>query len=53
MVYRTYLKGMKEGIPVGLGYFVVSITIGIAAKQANLTPAQATVMSLTNLTSAG
>ena len=53
MVYRTYLKGMKDGIPVGLGYFVVSITIGIAAKQANLTPAQATVMSLTNLTSAG
>lgn len=53
MVYGTYLKGMKEGIPVALGYFVVSITIGIAAKGADLTPAQATLMSLTNLTSAG
>ncbi len=50
---QTYLKGMRDGIPVMLGYFVVSITIGIAARGANLTAAQATVMSLTNLTSAG
>lgn len=48
-----YLKGMKEGIPVALGYFFVSITIGIAARTASLTPLQAAVMSLTNLTSAG
>ncbi len=53
MERQTYWKGMREGIPVALGYFVVSITIGIAARHANLTPAQATVMSLTNLTSAG
>lgn len=50
---QNYIKGMREGIPVGLGYFVVSFTIGIAARRANLTPLQATVMSFTNNTSAG
>ena len=50
---QIYLRGVKQGIPVGLGYFVVSFTIGIAARKASLTPFQATVMSLTNLTSAG
>ncbi len=49
----VYLRGMRDGIPVMLGYFVVSITIGIAARGAHLTAAQATTMSLTNLTSAG
>ncbi len=49
----AFFRGMREGIPVALGYFVVSITIGIAARAARLTPVQATVMSLTNLTSAG
>ena len=53
MQRQIYLKGMKDGIPVALGYFVVSVTIGIAARMAHLTPAQATIMSLTNLTSAG
>ena len=50
---QIYLRGVKQGIPVGLGYFVVSFTIGIAARKASLTAFQATVMSLTNLTSAG
>lgn len=50
---QTYIRGVREGIPVGLGYFVVSFTIGIAARKANLTPLQATVMSFTNNTSAG
>lgn len=50
---QTYIRGMKDGIPVGLGYFVVSFTIGIAARKADLTPLQATVMSFTNNTSAG
>ena len=53
MHQQNYIKGMREGIPVGLGYFVVSFTIGIAARKANLTPVQATVMSFTNNTSAG
>ena len=50
---RMYRKGMKDGIPVALGYFVVSITIGIAARGAGLSWLQAAVMSFTNNTSAG
>lgn len=50
---ETYIRGMREGIPVGLGYFVVSFTIGIAARKADLTAFQATLMSFTNNTSAG
>lgn len=50
---QTYIHGIKQGIPVGLGYLVVSFTIGIAARKASLTAAQAAVMSFTNLTSAG
>lgn len=53
MHQQNYIKGVREGIPVGLGYFVVSFTIGIAARKANLTPFQATLMSFTNNTSAG
>lgn len=50
---RWFKKGIRDGIPVGLGYLAVSFTLGIAAKKAGLTAAQAGVMSLTNLTSAG
>lgn len=53
MHQKEYLRGLKDGIPVALGYFAVSFTIGIAARKATLTPAQATIMSLTNFTSAG
>lgn len=53
MHQNNYTRGMKEGIPVGIGYFVVSFTIGIAARKAGLAPLEATVMSFTNNTSAG
>ncbi len=43
MHQQTYRKGMRDGIPVGLGYFVVSFTIGIAARKADLTPLQAVI----------
>ena len=46
-------QGLKDGVPIGLGYFAVAFTLGIAAKNTGLTAAQATAMSLTNLTSAG
>ncbi|MDF2886871.1 MAG: AzlC family protein [Lacrimispora sp.] len=48
-----YFNGIKNGIPIGLGYFAVSFTFGIMAANTGLTPWQAIVMSLTNLTSAG
>ena len=30
------LKGMKDGIPIALGYLAVSFSLGIAAKNAGL-----------------
>ena len=47
------LKGMKDGVPIMIGYFAVSFTLGIAAKNAGLTPFQAALVSLFNNASAG
>ena len=48
-----FKRGLKDGIPIGLGYLAVSFTFGIMAKGAGLTTLEAVVLSLTNLTSAG
>ena len=48
-----FKKGLKDGVPIGLGYLAVSFTFGIMAKGAGLTTLEAVVLSLTNLTSAG
>ena len=50
---KTYLRGMRDGIPIMLGYFAVSITLGIAARNAGMTPFQATLTSLLINASAG
>lgn len=50
---QLYARGVKDGIPVGLGYFAVSFALGITAKQAGLTALQATLTSLTVNASAG
>ncbi len=49
----NWKNGIKDGIPICLGYFAVSFTFGILAKGAGLTPFQAVLMSATNFTSAG
>ena len=46
-------EGIRDGIPIGLGYFVVSFTLGIAAKHAGLTPFQGFLTSFLNNASAG
>ena len=46
-------EGLRDGIPIGLGYFVVSFTLGIAAKHAGLTPFQGFLTSFLNNASAG
>jgi predicted branched-subunit amino acid permease len=51
--FVQWKNGVKDGIPICLGYFAVSFTFGIMAKGAGLTPFEAVFMSLTNLTSAG
>lgn len=48
-----YRRGLRDGVPIGLGYLAVSFTLGIAAKVSGLTVGQATWMSLLNNTSAG
>lgn len=48
-----FVRGMRDGIPIALGYLAVSFTLGIAAKSIGLTVGQAGLMSLLNLTSAG
>lgn len=47
-----FLRGLKDGVPIGLGYFAVSFALGIQST-AVLTPVQAFLMSALNLTSAG
>ena len=50
---RALAEGFRDGTPIGLGYFVVSFTLGIVAKHVGLTPAQGFVMSFFNNASAG
>ncbi len=49
----AFLSGMKDGIPIGLGYLAVSFSLGIAAKRAGLTPWQGFFVSLLCNASAG
>lgn len=46
-------KGIKDGIPIALGYFSVSIAFGLMAAEAGCTWFEAMLISITNLTSAG
>ena len=48
-----FRQGLRDGVPIGLGYFAVSFTFGMMAVSGGLTPGQAVLISLTNLTSAG
>lgn len=50
---ESFRRGLKDGIPIGLGYFAVSIAFGMMAVSGGLTVWQAVLISLTNLTSAG
>lgn len=46
-------QGFKDGIPIGLGYFAVAFSLGIAAHNAGLTPFQGFLTSLLCNASAG
>ncbi|MBR3278303.1 MAG: AzlC family ABC transporter permease [Lachnospiraceae bacterium] len=49
----TLGEGVRDGLPIGLGYLSVSFTFGILAVSKGLSWIQATLISLTNITSAG
>lgn len=46
-------RGMKDAIPICFGYLAVGFTFGMAAISAGLNVGQGTLISFTNLTSAG
>ena len=45
-----FRKGLKDGIPIALGYFAVSFSFGLLAVKGGLTSFQAVIISLTNVT---
>ena len=48
-----YQEGFRNGIPIALGYFFVSLTFGIFGSQQGLKWWETVLVSMTNLTSAG
>ena len=53
MNWNAYRTGVKRGLPVGVGYFSVSFGFGAMAAAQGIKALDATLISLTNLTSAG
>ena len=49
----SFIIGIRDGIPIALGYLAVSFSLGIAAKNSGLTAFQASAASLLCLASAG
>ncbi|ADU23492.1 MULTISPECIES: AzlC family ABC transporter permease [Ruminococcus] len=50
---KDFVRGMSHGVPIMLGYLSVSFGFGILAVSKGLSALWATVISLTNVTSAG
>ena len=51
---QAFLEGFRDGIPIGLGYFAVSFSLGILAKSAGLSPFQGFLATaLTNASAGG
>ncbi len=50
---NDFKRGLKDGIPIALGYISVSFTFGLQAVNGGMTWWEAVLVSLTNLTSAG
>lgn len=48
-----FTDGIKDGLPIALGYLSVSFTFGITAMSMGIPPITAILISLTNVTSAG
>ena len=53
MSRKPFLEGLRDGVPIGLGYFAVAFSLGIVARNAGLTPIQGFIASFFNLASAG
>lgn len=57
MPFRRYMndfwRGLRKGLPIAIGYLSVSFTFGVKAAHGGIPAGIATLMSLTNVTSAG
>lgn len=49
----NFKRGLKDGLPIGLGYLSVSIAFGVQASMASIPLFMSVFISMTNLTSAG
>ncbi len=50
---RLFMKGLRDGLPIGAGYFAVSFSLGIMAHLAGLRAAEGFLMSFLTHASAG
>ena len=50
---RAFLDGIRDGIPIALGYFAVSFSLGIVARNIGMTPFQGMITSALCNASAG
>ena len=53
MIHNKMQRGIRDGIPIAVGYFSVSFTFGMMAVLSGISPFHAVLISLLNLTSAG
>ena len=53
MENNNFRMGLRDGIPIALGYLAVSFAFGISSAMMGLSPLEALLISLLNLTSAG
>ncbi len=49
----VFLQGMKDGLPIGFGYFAVAFSLGVVAKDAGLSAVQGFIASALCSASAG
>ena len=50
---KMFRRGLKDGIPIALGYLSVSFAFGMMAVESGMSPWLALLISMTNMTSAG
>ncbi|MBO4382118.1 MAG: AzlC family ABC transporter permease [Bacteroidales bacterium] len=50
---NEFVRGLKKGFPICLGYIPVSFTFGLIAVKMGFNPLEATIISMTNMASAG
>lgn len=53
MKKNVFIEGLRDGIPIGLGYFAVAFSLGIVAQKAGLTAIQGFIASFFCVASAG